>query len=465
VGSLSSVRRLIVALLLCVCAAAHAGVVNPRGGMGLSYGSGSVTMGDGFAFERFMGRTLTGNGINGGVNLVERYGMQVGGQNILVNAARVLSAAEIAAAAAALGGAAWAGMQIGAPISKALGNDTVTLGPVRCVATYSGWQCDAGVAPEPPTTVAGWQGDSGGETCKKESALAAIKCAIQEQNHVSAGELSGCVIGTQTATAAQGGCYYTPTGTFLNATASPAQVQRPAACPASVDALNPAYSVPAGGQPGPDGKCQSGRYNGTAPEAVADRLKLYGNPSNDPTTWPGVATDTLDKGGPITTGSPRSLTGPPSAVGQPTTGTITRPDGSTATRTTTPTINYYYAGDTITYNEYNTTTTTGPEGTTTETEEKPPEKTECEQHPDTLGCSKYGEPGTDKPGWGSQTITFTPEDLGFGGACPAPETWTVHNWHWSISYQPLCDVAPTIKTGLLALAAFAAIALIIKGAQ
>lgn len=163
-------------------------------------------------------------------------------------------------------------------------------------------------------------------------------------------------------------------------------------CPASIDASNPAYSIPAGGAVGPDGKCPTARYNHvpmTADEAAA-KVVQYPPTAPNITPW-GAALKEAIEVGKQTAPSTIGTTGPATQTG-PTTTTTTTPTGGTSTTTnSTATYNYTYAGDTITYNETNSTTNN--EGTTTTTG-PPAEKAKdpCGL-PDTPAC-KIDETGT-----------------------------------------------------------------------
>lgn len=239
-----------------------------------------------------------------------------------------------------------------------------------------------------------------------------------------------------------------------------------ASCPASTDPFNPAYNVPAGSPVGPDGKCPTARYNHVpqTPEQIAARV--VANPPSFPSAqWGQGVGDAIDSGGQTAPGTV-GVTGPATQTGAPTTETTTGPSG-TVTKTTTPTYTYNYAGDTITYNETNTTTvnnngsvtttvTTG--GAATPQDPKDP----CTADPNRVGCVKLGDIPTDKPGWTTKEIVYTPEVLSLPSACPAP--WSAHLFKWdvSMSYQIACDQAPAIRLAVLALAGFGCLFFIVR---
>lgn len=222
-------------------------------------------------------------------------------------------------------------------------------------------------------------------------------------------------------------------------------------CPASIDALNPAYNVPAGLPVGPDGKCATARYNHTpSSEAqVAERIRLYG----DKTKARFIAQEVDQQGVPLQSPAP-TVTGPASIPGP--TVTTTPATGPATTQHTT--YNITYQGDTYTWAPV-TTTTTGDQTSVTEGEPDPTDP--CEADPDRVGCQKLSLP--DDPGITAttRTITYTADNLGFGSGCPAPRNFMFHGWALPLDYTPLCNVAPTIRLGLIAITALGCILIII----
>lgn len=163
-------------------------------------------------------------------------------------------------------------------------------------------------------------------------------------------------------------------------------------CPASVDASNPANSIPAGAPVGVDGKCATGRYQPKTPEQVAAQVAKDPNvarraPALKEAIDNGYDTPTL----------PGVLTGPESVSGQPTTRTETGPNGTTTT-TTTPRTRFGYDGETVTATDDPIVVTEHPDGTVTTTEGAPPpqEIITCGL-PDTPPC-KIDETGTPTSG-------------------------------------------------------------------
>jgi len=236
-------------------------------------------------------------------------------------------------------------------------------------------------------------------------------------------------------------------------------------CPASIDASNPAFDVPAGSPVGPDGKCPTARYNHVpiTPEDAGAKLETHAPP--DWTHLRDLAEEVLTHGGTLDGLLDRVLNGPASQPLTPTTTTTTNPDGSTVTTTKTPTVNYHYDGAKITYNTTTVTTinNAGDVTTTTETEgELPPEKDPCKVDPDSLGCSKMGDPPTDEPQWQTVDVPFAAEDIGGAAACPAPVTWHYFGIDMNWSYAAVCDVAPQIRIALVLMATIGAIGIIFR---
>lgn len=450
--------------------------VLPSGASRITYVSGGMVLDNGpGSGSMFLGRTfgapstISRTGL--AATVTENLGLSAGGNALSVAAMRGLSWAGLASAAVE---AFKAGFELGAPIAKALGNDQFTIGDTRCTATNSGWQCDMGQDPSTTQVQAytsncpyGGVGCSVGAQTPANADRSAI-CSSMQAAFAAANP--GGVVVFDGASGTYGRCAFFVDGTqYYQTFLQPAGTVAQNTCPASIDALNPAWSIPAGAQPGPDGKCPTGRYNNPADTYVADRIKQYGKPEFGPELAPTI----LDKGVPIRDARPGSISGPASVTGSPTTSSTTAPDGTTTTSTKTPTVNYTYGPQTINYtttNNYTTTTCTGGGSCSTSSgsETSTPEPSEqCKSDPDSLGCAKFGDPPTDAPQWSHRDVTYTPEDLGFAGSCPAPEqiqlTYLQKTLSWS--YQPACDVAPVVRVAILALAAFGAISIIILGTK
>ena len=489
------------ALMLAGVAQAQQGI--KAGGVGLTYGPGTLLVENGGDFARLLNRTsavaaqsdferLLQRGYtppSAAAKVAESLRLPIGGAAVDVTAVRIASAAGIAGAAAALGGAAWAGAQIGAPISKALGHETLDIGATRCVATNTGWQCDDGEAPtEPPSTVSGYKMDVGGcvtgvhltpagagtefATCfgPKNSTYSQVptpNSTVWTYTYLSYNAGNGVATFSYSQQFCNNGTCYPPSTGNANYGVLRAPIQTTGSCPAVIDALNPAYSKAAGGAPGADGKCPTGRYTEASNSKVLDRLMQYGNLGN--TVLPNLLTDILTKGGEVPAVAPRDITGPSSAPlpSSPTSVTSgTNPDGSPAPTTTTTgggTVNITYNGPTITHNNTSTTTTTNNQNSQTTTTTTLDPDDPCAKTPDLISCSKYGAIPDDKPVWKEQNVPYEVEDLGFASGCPVPfSIGLAGGQSVSISYQPVCDFAPTLKPLLIAICALSCVVMIIS---
>ncbi len=219
--------------------------------------------------------------------------------------------------------------------------------------------------------------------------------------------------------------------------------------------LTTVKTCPDGSKVRADQLCNGGTVQTLSPEQAADKVKPYADPAK--------AVDVVKQAmGQGVSAQPyaetRPATGPATLTQPATTKTVTQPNGTTSVSTVTVTNNITYAGDT--YNVTNTTVTNNPDGSTT-TESQTPDKDPCDLNPTALACIKLGEPPSDMPTWQTKSIAYQADNLGLSGACPAPWTGTVHGWSLSMSYQPVCDVAPQIRHGVLALASLGALLMII----
>lgn len=101
-----------------------------------------------------------------------------------------------------------------------------------------------------------------------------------------------------------------------------------------------------------------------------------------------------------------------------------------------------------------------PNPTPSDTPEPPPNH--CDQNPNTIGCSQYGDAGaaetiptTTLPA----TVTVTP--VGGSGVCPADVVTTRFGITWS--YQPICDFASAVRPFVLGFA-WLSFAFVVAGA-
>lgn len=214
-------------------------------------------------------------------------------------------------------------------------------------------------------------------------------------------------------------------------------------CPAIIDALTGASVVP--GVSG-DGKCATGRYGPITVDQSAVKIAplMTAKAIDDYLASPSSRT------GPIPESKPMAITGPATQVGQPVTTTTTTPSG-TKSETRTPTYQYNYAGNTVTYNTTNSTVTniTNNEGdTSTETvtsDEPPLPPSDCELTPTAAGCVDLGDPSQypkeelPKESWSFPGIS--PKSLASNKSCPAPLTIPImYGQTVTFSFTPLCDI-------------------------
>lgn len=238
-------------------------------------------------------------------------------------------------------------------------------------------------------------------------------------------------------------------------------------CPASIDPLDPSKSIPAGSDVGPDGLCQTARYNHKPITLQAASEAVQGLP----TTTPDALTTGLQEAvsnANATAPAEVSVIGPASQVGQPTQSVTVNPDGSTVTTTSTPSFNYKYQGDIILMSggskvDVQTCTGSGACSTsTTTTVSAPSPKVDpvdpCTVNPESLGCMKLGDVPTGEVVKRQKDVAFS-VDQSNGSlpvGCPQPDV----NVHGNmISYQPICDAAVRIKPFIIISAIFTSLML------
>lgn len=480
------VRRCLAAFaLVCLHGLASATIINGLGGASIEYVTGGANIMDGSGMT-FQGSTWTSasNGARA-ASVAENYSVRVAGNDLAITVGRTVAAGDIAIAAVAVGAAAVAGAQVGAAISHAIGNDTVTIGNTRCTASYTGWHCDEG---EEATTYAGYctalhpveSTVTGGPWCGNTAAQAVTAYAAALTAWPPGGfgssnqSLCGSVAckreyrlysGTDSNCSSNASCLLemrfqsggsSPTWSnwslYDRAGVTAQTVVNP--CGASIDALNPAWSVAAGSAPGPDGKCPTGRYNASpTSDYVANRIAQYA--PQDKLGELGKAVQ--DANQPIQNASTRAVSGPASKAGQQSTSTTTNPDGTTTTTTSTPTTNYTYNDNHITYNTTNVTNvvnnTTGATTTTTTTNAAD-QQTECAKHPDSAGCAALGTPPADGSLPKSNTpVTYSPVQFDVA-TCPTAVSFTAFGVARTLEFSPMCDAATTwVKPVILVIAA------------
>ena len=168
---------------------------------------------------------------------------------------------------------------------------------------------------------------------------------------------------------------------------------------------------------------------------------------------PGLLRKLKDHDIPVDAG-PENVSGPSSVPGPSTTKTTSGPAGQTTTVTNT-TYNFDYAGNTVTINTTNQTTTTNPDGTqetSTETkngveEPAPPEEPKdlCTEHPDASACEELGDPQDEEVQNEERSVSWSQEG-GAAGSCPADKPVALpFGQSASLSWQPVCDFATGVR--------------------
>lgn len=238
-------------------------------------------------------------------------------------------------------------------------------------------------------------------------------------------------------------------------------------CPASVDPLDGAYSIPAGSPVGSDGKCPTARYNHVGISSADAASVVTAAPPTFPSTgWNQSLQDALASG--QTVSADLQTSGPASQTGTPVVSTTVSGSDTTVV-TSTPTYSYTYNGDTVTYIEGDTTVTTvNGVVTSTTTTNTPPATNQdpsnpCTLNPTSVGCTELGTPPTDGIEAEEKSIVFSPVEVNSSASCPAPYVMTIRGWSLALDYQVACDIAPIIRLGVLLLAGLSG-AFIVVGA-
>lgn len=326
---------------------------------------------------------------SGDVSLSEKIKPTIGSVQAEMTAKRTIPWAGVAGVAAKAAG--WAGVAVTAYQLW----DSVRAKPVGGGIAYDegvpqetvpGYTCGPASEPQYQRT-----GPSPGTACNSYAVDYFARTNVSDStwtrstsiDSVTCGSGTCSIQGTLTATRFPDGFVSTlPQGITVPFVASTTQQ-----CPASIDALNPANSIPAGLPPQGDGKCKTGRYNSTLSQIeLASKISEYGDKSKaDEVIAEGAANNDVN---PHAWG-PTSLSGPSSVQQPPIVTTTTTPSG-TSTQTVTVTNNITYQGNT--YN-YSTETTTVAGDTTTTTNAPPAAELETCGLPGKPPC-KIDEAGT-----------------------------------------------------------------------
>ncbi|AOZ49040.1 virulence factor TspB C-terminal domain-related protein [Chromobacterium vaccinii] len=223
------------------------------------------------------------------------------------------------------------------------------------------------------------------------------------------------------------------------------------------------------------------KVNDADVDAMADDviLKLY-KPLIEAVAKDGTILEMDDAGESSVSGDP--VTGPKTVTGS---STETRPDGSTVTTQTQTQTTYKptgggLMGKPIGFEQTTTSTTTVNSctgagscstSTSTSTTNKPapepsaPEKTDCEKFPDSIGCSKWGDPPTVPIPEEKREVSFSPKSFSMPATCPPNYEFTLSNGqHFSYSFEWFCKYASAIRT-LIILAALISAYFIIFSAR
>lgn len=237
----------------------------------------------------------------------------------------------------------------------------------------------------------------------------------------------------------------------MSGSATPVPIQQ---CPASVDASNPAFSLPAGLPPDENGRCATARYNHNPMSEDQAGAKFAANPPADPGA---VADDVIERGGEIQ-GEPAGITGPATQPGQSSTTSTQNPDGTTTTTTKTPTHNFTYGPNTMTWNTTITTVINNNGDITTTVENPPPApapetdpENHCVQNPDTVGCLKVDTVEAPPFDPEEKQVEWQPQ-AGWGadaGACPPPAVVSVLGQSITVDNTLVCDFLSGVRFAVI----------------
>jgi hypothetical protein len=266
----------------------------------------------------------------------------------------------------------------------------------------------------------------------------------------------------------------------------------PSQCPGYIDPLLASANVPAGSPLGFDGKCPTGRYSQSNEEAIAQMIA-----DHTPAVTQGIQeayqafNDWAHSGLPCPgcTAVPAQLSGPASVTTPEV--VVTTVDGAgtsvstsvdeypmvygssagnlgtnpatiqwPAKTTTKTTVSTPSSGAASGVPSTSTTTTTVQTGSQAEAD-KAAAVTQCDKFPDTLGCAALGSPPIDGPTVSDRNVVLGTVDVSSVASCPPDFTGTVRGWPIRLSYAPACEVAPTIRVGVLLLATITAIFIVV----
>ncbi|WP_169823513.1 virulence factor TspB C-terminal domain-related protein [Azoarcus olearius] len=182
---------------------------------------------------------------------------------------------------------------------------------------------------------------------------------------------------------------------------------------------------------------------------------------------PDVARRTWDGGGVIEETAPVA-SGPASVPGPSTTTTNSSPSGVTTVVNNT-TYNITYSQNTVTITQTDTQTKTNPDGsteTTTTTTAPAPgqvpaepeeEKNPCEENPDASACEELGDPQDDAELGSDEREVSWSQEGGASGSCPSPKTFSHAGQTFTLTWDPVCQLATSMRPIVLILASLGAL--------
>jgi hypothetical protein len=229
----------------------------------------------------------------------------------------------------------------------------------------------------------------------------------------------------------------------------------------------------------PDGSCKGGPTtrltSDLARQVIADAIS--GNKVASPVV-DGAIQQALDAGTPFDLDIPSmSVQGPATVEGKPKTVETSSPGGTVDRVQSVDRATCSYSGNnvncsvnttvtsqtTIINSDGTVTTTPGP--VTTRPVEPPQDP--CLNATSRVGCMESGALPADSPVWSSREVVYSSDSLGLPSFCPAPQSWVLPHVSRPLtwSYQPACDVAPLIRSALLAITSVGCLLLIVRAVK
>ncbi|MBX9346648.1 hypothetical protein K5M36_06050 [Chromobacterium vaccinii] len=178
--------------------------------------------------------------------------------------------------------------------------------------------------------------------------------------------------------------------------------------------------------------------------------------SGDPVTGPKSITDskteTKADGTKVTSQTESQTTYTPKGGN-----TMGSPIGFEQTTSSTTTVNTCTGAGSCSTSTSNSTTVKPPPSE--------PQQTDCDKYPDSIGCSKWGDPPSVPIPEEERELKFTPKSFAMPATCPPNYEFTLSNGqHFSYSFEWFCKFATAIRA-LIILAALISAYFIIFGAR